>query len=402
MPTPVAPLPAVIPSPLSKRAFTVAPGLDSSTVMDRATRYGPAGLAIGAGAAGLVNLLGELRRQKTEAKMQADLAAGKADSDTLVVRVPQKTAAPGWLLKTLAGSAAAGVGAIGYAMGHTPTPQETAVKAKQPNYAWDGALSWGIPAAAGIGGYALVDAIMRRRKQNDMQGQLEKAKTEYSQMLGQTLGDPQAKSAAVHYPALEGFIAAMAEEFTAPPSIPSGSDKTASMFSQFTSSPVTLALLSAAVAHKFVHDQEVAADAAHQVKRFAPPKAIRIETIPRPVEALPAPSAAMESGESVPIEEEIDPERKKKQAGLGDLAELGAVAAFAGNKKEKRERGAAEEEPAEPSPEPVIHDLSRNEAIINTSGGATEIQAADPQAAALLQRRKGRLARLLAVSAANS
>ena len=406
------------------------PALDSATVWDRVKRYAPTGFAVGAGAAGLVGVLGEIKRQKTEAQAQSDLASGKADNDTLVVRVPQKTAGfmasaanavrgagakliPRTITGAATGAAALGTaGAVadaGYQAMHAPTPEQVAAQGAAPSSFYQLPLELGIGGGALAAGYGLVDHLMRRHKQHDLQDELDRAKGDYGDMLGQTLGDPSAKVAALRFPALEGFVAALADELTAPCPV----DKTAGL-AQWTSSPAALALLSAAVAHKFVHDQESAADAAHQVKRFAPPKAIRIETVPRPVEELPLPSAAQTP---VPMLNDDgsnpDPDKKEKLAGkvagLGELAELGGVAAMAGGggKKEKKDGETGElpgETPAAkpPSPDPVIHRVSPNQSVIDTEGGSTGVEAADPAAVEVLRHRQGRLARILAVSAANS
>ena len=404
------------------------PGLDSSTVWDRVKRYAPTGLAVGAGAAGLVGVLGEIKRQRNEAQAQSDLASGKADNDTLVVRVPQKTAgfmssaanavrgAGAKLIpKTVTGvgTAVAGLGTAGalvdagYKAQHAPTPAEVAAQGAAPSSIYQLPLEIGIGGGALAAGYGLVDHLMRRHKQHDLQDELDQAKGDYGDMLGQTLGDPSAKAASLRFPALEGFVAALADELTAPCPV----DKTAGL-AQFTSVPAGLALLSAAVAHKFVHDQESAADAAHQVKRFAPPKAIRIETVPRPVEQLPLPSAALAP---VPMldDDGSDPDPNKKDkiagkvAGLGELAELGGVAALAGGKKEKKDGESVEpgEEAAAAkpsSPDPVIHRVSPNQSVIDTEGGSTGVEAADSAAAEVLRHRQGRLARILAASATNA
>ena len=190
---------------------------------DKLLTYGPTSLALGAGGAGLLHLLAKVRQDK---KMQT--SRDTPNEDILTVPIPAVMEPKAAGLAQLPGAIAKAPGSIakwimthkGPSLAIAGITAGTGLTAAQSagaipttdapaNPLWDLGMSLGAIGLAGGAGYSLVDRTLEKREQDSLEDRLNKAKSEYGTILGQSLSAPTKVAFIMdpdeQFPILQGF-----------------------------------------------------------------------------------------------------------------------------------------------------------------------------------------------------
>lgn len=370
-------------------------------------KYFPPGLAIGAGSAGLIHLMSQMKQLKEEQKAQ------EVGNDTLTVPIPQKIASSPWatalagltrsmrrtaplmltngaqVAQPVAGAAAAAapgrlsgllshLGANkwryasgGAALGATGMAEHMSTKDTVPSSLSDAGMVTAILAAGGLGGYHMVDNALENRQKEQLQTRLDRSKNEYGTLLGQTLAggktatldDPNST-----FPIIKGIcMQVVCDEF--------GEQKVAeTVGSMMFGAPGALSVLTAVLAHKWMYNRQNELEHMHTQTKPSPPKQIRLVSAPPPAPA-PMPDDGMSAGQ-------LQLEAPKVAGELPELLGALAVGHVAGG--EKKEPAPAIGAPPVVVAPPRATTVGPGTVQISTDGGPTEVEAEDPAAAAVL------------------
>ena len=336
-------------------ADTIVPGLTLDLIKDRLMRFGPPAFATGAGLAAVSHLMS----LHSNAVAQQD--AQKKDN-TLVIQIPQKTAGPSF-----------------------------------GQYAWDAPLVVGSAMAAGGAGYAVIDSILKKYRQKQMDDELGSVKKQYAGYLGQELAPKQASE----YPTLDGILLAVTEQIKDAPVEPTRKEaalnilkKTAvsqptagTMFASLSTVP---ALLAAVAAHQYYYSRQKDVDRAIEDE-----EAKKMQKTPQYVKIVSAPQQP---------DQLSDPNQPKMAGEEGGILE-GAIAASLMGKGHKPEP-AVGADPTETNPHkrPIFSDrdvteISPQTTVLQTNGGDVQLDALDPQALAALEKHKEQILKSFALGA---
>ena len=223
------------------------PGLTWDLLKDRLIRHGIPAAGVGAGIAGLAHLM-SMQKAKEEQQKKKD------QSDTIVVELPVKKNAtsPGQMF-------------------------------------WDAPLAVGTTIAGGTIGYALVDHILKRRREIQLKQELDSLKNQYSNYLAQEISSKKA----TEFHMLDGLLIAATDAISKTPVEESRKQAAQNMIkkaaadpetaasparehaarraavdSMFFSLPGVAALLSGILAHKYLYNRDKEA-AQNTIKKAA-------------------------------------------------------------------------------------------------------------------------------------
>jgi hypothetical protein len=350
----------------NKTGFLLLP--NGAEISQALKSYAPTGIAIGAGTAGLVNLLAELRRNRQQ-------QVSKSNSEVLEVQIPspqkkeangpglwanirakrkrgEKPAKPGqegypdkknWKELTSeskeAGFVPAGVSApilgairnivenvgqaakksipitagltVGTALaGAKGVGKTLAEQTPNQNPLWQAPLDLAALVVPAAGAYAGVNSVMSSLRKKREEERLQNAQNQYSKLLGQELiGTKTAE-----FPLCEEVVRVLAGSAAAEFNVSvNGITKIAQgldlghVLSIGTSSPTLLAVLAAVASHKYMYDREQAAIAGAKMAptRIKPPSQIRLVSAPAQVD------------EKVQDTGDLPAESAEKTAGIG-------------------------------------------------------------------------------------
>jgi hypothetical protein len=366
----------------------VLPSADRA--VEVAKKVAPIGIATGLAGGGLAYIASQIAQSNIEKKKRIE--ADKGNTDVLTVTIPGKTARfnPAILRKAfnyakypVAGAAALGTGAaVAADINRQPAVPAPTNKGSQADMLWEAGL-WVAPALATVALSAgAINSFTRNRRKAEAQSKLEKAKTEYGSMLGQSLTGPKV-AFIVEHPTIEGLVSSIEERVSKCfKKEANGRD----ILAPWTSSGSALALLSAVVAHQYVYNRETAATNALKQTKVKPPKSIRIVTAPP---ALPAPT------DDDKLASFVRPEAIEflhKQAFEISFGEPSVSI------PEPTSQIPGEKDPD--SLQPKIEQIDGNTYVIHTANGPVTVNADDPQAKALLQKKKQIIAQQMAGTAA--
>ena len=335
---------------MNKSANTIVPGLSLELIKDRLMRFGPPALATGAGLAALSHLLS--LRNNNEAQQDEQ----KKDN-TLVINVPaNKTAGPSF-----------------------------------GQYAWDAPLVVGSGLAAGGIGYAVVDSILKKYRQKQMNDELSSVKKQYAGYLGQELAPKQASE----YPTLDGFLIAVTEQIRNVPVEETRKQAALNIIQKsalsqptagtmLTSLATVPALLAAVAAHQYYYSKQKDVERAIEEE-----EAKKIQKAPQYVKIVSQ-----------------DPNQPKLADEGGGIIEGAVMATLLGKGKEHKAEPAQDVASTETHPhkKPIfsqkdVTEVNPQTTVLATQGGDTQIDALDPQALEALQAHKDQILKAFALGA---
>ena len=403
---------------------------DPRNVRDIAKDFALPALILGGGAAGVINLAAQVRQQTEEAKLRRQRVNPADNPDTLVVRIPTsdvgtaKVAAPSpGVLKSLGlfgGTLIGGATLLGGAAASNQLyADHQAAQPASGDYLRDAGLAvlMGVPAF-GLG-YGVVNQGMKMTRKAQMQTRLDKAKAEYSTLLGNQLAENSGnpiKQAGLDpdtcFPILKGIINQVAAQGFSSKQLMKEAKPSASSLaiSALTTGGTALAALAA---HQWMYNRQKEVEALHTKESPKPPKNIRIISVPAapPVQAALPVASVTESWEPLDSAQQaqlaqVQQEWSRIQGVMDqsgtpqpklaiDLMELAGGAAVAGSLGEKGSKT-----PKGPRPLPKARELNPGTIEISRGEGDednTIIQATDPASAAVLKRNSSKLTRLMGV-----
>lgn len=250
---------------------------------------------------------------------------------------------------------------------------------------WDSAMWMGGSLLGGSLGFNAINDFSRSRRKTEEQAKLDRAKQEYADLLGKSLAGPKLATV-LEFPTIESFVEGLAVGLC-----PDPMEKKSSL--DILGVPGILGTLSAIVAHNYVYNRATASDKALQTNKVKPPKSIRL--VSAAPKTSPVTPPAPEPGDAA---QAMDDETDKiamalqyliKSAGLTDSLQDGALSAILGEPK-------VEPIPDPSSFEPKVEQIDANTVVIHTADGPVKVDASDPQAQALLHKKKKVLAQAMA------
>ena len=332
----------------SLTSSTLIPGLTLDLLKQRLMQFGPPAAAGGAALAGVSHLL-SLR----DNALQSD--DEKKKDNTLVIQIPQKEAA-------------------GPSFGQ---------------YVWDSPLAVGSTLAGGAAGYAIIDGILKKYRQKQMNQELDSVKGQYASYLGQELAPKQASE----YPTLDGILIAIADQVKDVPV--EDSRKTASKNilqksaagaptagTMLTSMPGVAALLAGVAAHQWYYNRQKDVDRAIEKE-----EADGMQKSPQYVKIVSQPP--------------VDPDAPKlaEEGEGGGILEGGILASLLGKSKPKAEVVSPTHEPKKVFSNGDVSDIAPQTVVLSTEGGPVQVDALDPKAVAALQGHKDQILKSFALGA---
>lgn len=386
-------------------------GLPSaSTTVEAIKNNAPMGIAIGGGAAGLVNLLAELRRARQQ-------QASKDKGEVLEVQIPTPasskpkvaTFVPSGIAPTIKGlldaiksnpGQAARIGVpitAGIAAGATGL-SNTLADYTDTSKGWQAPLELGALAIPAVATYAGVNGIISSLRQKREQQRLESAKKQYAQLLGNELVGNKTASFPLCEEVVRIMAGAAASEFNVPVN---GTTKIAEFnpanraLALGVSVPTMLAVLAGIASHKYMYDREQSAIAGAKMTptRIKPPSQIRLVSAPSPAD-----EKAQEVGD-------LPAESAEKTASRVSPLTLAASDVALGNfliNETKEQQAKKEEDKINPEtgmpyakklkPQAKDNFVDANTLVVNTPTGSVVIDAADPAVLKLLHEKQKDLA----------
>lgn len=382
-------------------------GPNPSQIINAAKTIGVPAAIGGAGIAGLVAALSEMRKQREAQEPPTPRR------DVLEVQLPQVKVAsvlgrlgslinsPGRALAAATTTAVAGTGlaAAGPSIlaslkakvsgqdAGTAFVNAAPSSSPSPSYAFEAPLMAGMAAGGLVGGYSLVDSILKARRRRDAAARLEKSKQEYSQLLGQTLTGPASLKTAA-FPLCEEMVRLMSGMVAAELNLPiNGTTKIASsewqkLLAIATSTPMLVALGAAAASHQFMYNREKDVENSMTAKRVTPPKEIRLVSAPA-APALPAPAAKEEEPATIKAAEMLIDVPFKELLGGGRGVSKAPVA------------GDINSDGKPDAIAPKVERVDANTYRVITPAGAVTVDATDPNTRHILEKDHSRLAEIL-------
>lgn len=370
------------------------PGLDWQYVMDRIKTYGLPSAAIGVGAAGLAHVLA----LRDRAKKDKDESEG---GDTIVIEVPSKKEA----VEPNIGVVGAVGNGIGNAYHNLAEWYTNSAGPSLKQYFWDAPLMVGTALGGVSLGYAVVDRILKKQRERQLEDELSSLKRQYSNYLSKDMKTASEDSR------LDSFAKALAEAATkidadsqtkqAAQGLLKIAENSETVGTMLTSLPGVAALLSTILAHNYYYnhlknvDRAILKDEADKM-RLAPK---RIQIVSAPQQQVQKPEAKKQ--QEVPVDELLG-----KSAGLTSAGALlpitsAANAMAAGNladavstqdgAEEKSNSPEADRERRRKSKivsEEDLQQIDPNTILLMTDSGPIQIDALDPKALQALEKHK--------------
>jgi hypothetical protein len=338
-----------------KKEADPLPGLTFDMLKDSLSRHALPAAGIGAGLAGLAHILA-LKKRQEEAESK------KQDADTVIIEVPSKTAAP-----------------------------------ELGQYFWDAPLFVGSALAGGGAGYAIVNSILKKQRQKQLDNELESLKKQYSDYMSQQMS---VDSKTAEYPVLDGLILSIADKVyntqsedyrknaaynlvkKANPGDGAGRETLGTML---TSLPGVAALLAGIGAHNYYYNRQKNIDRAIEKEEAA-----EMKSAPKFVKIV-----------SKPVSQEAEQELLTKGASTSIIDTIEKVVNPDGNS------GEHVQDPQEKAREsrrgnPIvsnedIQNIDPNTMVMTTDSGNVQLDALDPNALAKLEKYKKRILESFAV-----
>jgi len=231
-------------------------------------------------------------------------------------------------------------------------------------------------------GFGAVNDYLRSKQKVEEGAKLERAKAEYSRLLGRSLVGPKT-AAMAEWPTVEGYVTGVAEQFCA-------MDKSAvpdniSPAGWVIGGTGMLAMIAGIIGHNYVYNRETAADEALKDSRIKPPRSIRLVSTPVPNE---------EPQKLANVQAEVL-DFIIKGAGIVEIIEQGIIGL---KEDDDKDRDTKKNESAKAHSEQI----DSNTIIIHTPNGDIEVNANDPRAREIMLKKKKQLTNAMAGAVAIS
>ena len=375
------------------------PGLDWDYVMDKIKRFGLPSLAVGSGAAGLAHLMSlQEKARKDKEKI--------TDEDTIIIEVPAKEAEEG---ADAAAQAAQQSGGI--IEGIKKIPQKIVdVMTGGPTanqYFWDAPTIAASVAGGGTLGYVLVDSILKKHRERQLEDDLKSLKKQYSGYLAKGM------KTANEFSKLDEFVSSIVDRLKDHPVEDSRKEaaynilKTAdpnqngqepeTMGTLLFSLPGVAALLSGVLAHNYYYNRlentQRGLEKEEADKMKLAPKNIKIVTVPP--NKINAPSKPGQKSEQIPVDDLLG----KSAAQAIDAEKLMSMTSEVPAAKELIDQGSPKEEHSDGNSrsdrrkqkilsEEDLQQIDPNTLMLLTDSGNIQVDALDPGALKILQKHK--------------
>lgn len=360
---------------MDKKAFSPVPGLTWELLRDRLVRHGMPAAALGGGVAGLAHLVSSNAEQR-------GLKKQNQNENTLVIQVPQKTAAP---------SPALG------------------------QYMWDAPLAAGAIVGGGAAGYKVVDSILRKYREKKLQNQLSSAKSEYAGFLGQRLSEDKV-AGGDEYPILNGMLMSLSHGMVNTPveavrkqAALNVIDKKKiaanpeTLLTMLTSLPGLAALATGTLAHNYYYDRQRDIDRGIEKEEAdsmsKAPRFVKIVSAP-PAGSAEAGNKEIQKRKGLPIDDILSKAAEAPETAMAIVQKVldPTGAAISAGTKEDLKPVQQPEKPDKPVvDQEAIQDVDPNTTVFKTNSGPVQVDALDPAALKALESHKQTILRSLAV-----
>jgi len=336
------------------------PGLTVDMVLDRLKRHALPAAGIGASAAAIAHLL-SLRQQASKQNEQ------NKSPDELVIEVPEKTA-------------------------------ESAGQ-----YFWDAPLAVGSTAAGATMGYAVVNSILQKRRQQQLNKQLDSLKNEYSSYLSK---DISSDSKEANFPCISGLVFSLTETVNKAGAEPHRKQAVLNLIKVASTGPETIgtlltslptlgALLAGVVTHKMYYDKEKNFERGIEKEEASnaqiAPKLIKIVTKKN------TQNTDSEQGSDIDVNELLGNEKKSSLfMGVEIARALGNQRGSAPQSSDQPKVNKIKERKNPIVSKDDIQKLDKNTLMMLTDSGNIKVDALDPHALAVLEKHKENILRSLA------
>lgn len=343
---------------MEKHATGGVPGLTWDYLADKFVKYGLPAAAVGSGLAGLAHFISMGGRKAQDEK-------AKDNGDTIVIEVPTKTA--------------------GTSLGQ---------------YFWDAPTVAGAALAGGGIGYAVVDQILKKYRQKQLDDELSSLKKQYATYLAQDM----APKTATEYPVLDGLLLALTEIAKSSPVEPQRKEAAEGVLKKafgdptigtmLTSLPGVAALLSGVLAHNYYYNRQkdiqrgLEKSEAEQMKLA--PKNIKVVSVPQaPAKA----SKKQKKDDSVPVDDLLGKEGAEAPIPVSPAQLQSALQADEGGGKTVSVKKDVESKREDRRKAKIVskEDLQQidpNTLMLLTDSGNIQVDALDPAALAALEKHK--------------
>lgn len=371
---------------MEKLSIGSVPGLSWDYIADRFVRHGLPAMAVGSGIAGLAHFLS--MRKKREEEQESS-----KNNDTIVIEVPTKQAG---IVDSLKGPS------LG-------------------QYAWDAPMAIGTALAGGGLGYLVVDKILKKYREQQLDSELNSLKKQYAKYLAQDMVPKQASS---EYPMLDGLTLAITETAKATPVEQDRKEAAASIVKEAfgpetvgtmaLSLPGVAALLSGILAHNYYYNHQknvqrgLEKEEAEKMKLA--PKSVKIVSVPAVSEEPAKSKATKKKNDDVPVDELLGKSAEVNPAAVIPLAAGGAATAnnlssmvqklIDQGAHVDRDTGANTRESRRKDKIVSREDIQKidpNTLMLMTDSGPIQIDALDPEALKALEKHKDLILRSFAL-----
>ena len=283
-------------------------------------------------------------------------------------------------------------------------PEKTAETAGQ--YFWDAPLAVGSSVAGGTLGFAIVNSILQKRRQQQLNNELDSVKNQYSSYLSK---DISSDSKEASFPCLSGLVFSLTEKVNkiapethrkeAAINLIKNAQTSApeTIGTLLTSLPTLGALLAGVVTHKLYYDKEKNFQRGLEKEEASnsdiAPKLIKIVTKKN------SPDSAVESNSEVNVDELLmDNKKTSMDVSTGFLINQAAKDKENNNNDESQSSNSKKVEKRQ---NPIIskkdiQKLDKNTLMMLTDSGEIKVDALDPHALAILEKHKNNILRSLA------
>jgi len=265
-------------------------------------------------------------------------------------------------------------------------------------YLWDAPLAAGSALAGGSAGYAIVNSILKKQRQKQLDNELESLKKQYADYMSQQM---TVDSKTAEYPVLDGLILSIADKVHRTPSEdyrknaaqdlikkanPSDGSGRETVGTILTSLPGVAALLAGIGAHNYYYNRQKNIDRAIEKE-----EASEMKSAPKFVKIV-----------SKPVQEESEQDMLLTKGASTSIIDTIEKVVNPDSNLNSREQDPQEKARESRRGNPIVssEDIQKvdpNTMVMTTDSGNVQLDALDPEALAKLEKYKKRILESFAV-----